>query len=114
LNLILIARGMDSPTINKNKGKMISEKPILSSVAAECSNHSGTPVSDQRSLTKIIRNMVRALNTSIVRMRWFSFGKIAFSILQLGYLYFILNNSGKDSKVYPFFSNVEISMSSCV
>ena len=44
---------------------MISEKPIPSTFAGLCCNHSGTLVNDHRSFTKIMKNMVRALKISM-------------------------------------------------
>jgi hypothetical protein len=67
--LPFMARGIDKPTINKKIGKMISANPVPSKSAGLCSNHEGISCNDQRSLTKIINNIVSALKISIAGRR---------------------------------------------
>jgi len=64
-----MAYGNESPTMNRKAGKITSENHIPSTPRFTCFNPSGISVSDQKSLTKIIRTIVMALKISMDEMR---------------------------------------------
>src|SRR5579872_3553431 len=64
-----MANGIESPTIKRKAGKMVSAKPSRSSPSRACSSQSGTRLSRIRSFTKIMNSMVRARKASMEASR---------------------------------------------
>ena len=60
----------DMPIQKRKAGKMVSENPIMSSSILACISQWGTFFSPGMSLTKSMRNMVSARNTSTAAIRW--------------------------------------------
>lgn len=58
------------PMQKRKAGKMVSENPIMSSSILACISQWGTFFSPGMSLTKSMRNMVSARNTSTAAIRW--------------------------------------------
>lgn len=59
-----MAKGIDIPIQNRNAGNIVSENPIISSFISACISQCGTFFKPGMSLTKSMKNMVRARNTS--------------------------------------------------
>ncbi len=64
-----MAYGNESPTMNRKAGKITSENPIPSTPLFTCFYISGISLSDQKSLTKIMRIIVMVLKISMDDMR---------------------------------------------
>ena len=65
-----MAKDTDMPMQKSKAGKMVSENPIMSSSILACISQWGTFFSPGMSLTKSMRNMVSARNTSTAAIRW--------------------------------------------
>ena len=65
-----MAKDTDMPMQKRKAGKMVSENPIMSSSILACISQWGTFFSPGMSLTKSMRNMVSARNTSTAAIRW--------------------------------------------
>jgi hypothetical protein len=63
------ASGIDIPKMNRKEGNTTSLNPSISSSKAACFIQWGVPFTLHRSLTKIIKNMVKARNTSMDAIR---------------------------------------------